>query len=142
MHHSSVSWEITLLHFFSWTFIWFVQKEPIKVQNFRLSTVQVKFHQIRTLLKVYKISANISIEELCLMILKSDTKFEEKLTCCFKNDKNLVNFVLSIRNSQNFHSDWFLLCKVYNVRPKKVRRSYFLWQWRLMQNLNKNWLVV
>ena len=26
------------------------------------------------------------------MILKSDTKFEEKPICCFKNDKNLVNF--------------------------------------------------
>ena len=24
------------------------------------------------------------------MTLKSDTKFEEKLICCFKNDKNLV----------------------------------------------------
>ena len=26
------------------------------------------------------------------MILKSDTNFEEKQICCFKNDKNLVNF--------------------------------------------------
>ena len=25
------------------------------------------------------------------MTLKSDAKFEEKLFCCFKNDKNLVN---------------------------------------------------
>ena len=34
--------------FFSWNFIWFGQKEPIKVQNFRLSTAHVKFHQICT----------------------------------------------------------------------------------------------
>ena len=26
------------------------------------------------------------------MTLKSDAKFEEKLICCFKNDKDLVNF--------------------------------------------------
>ena len=26
------------------------------------------------------------------MILKFDAKFEEKLICCFKNEKNLVNF--------------------------------------------------
>ena len=26
------------------------------------------------------------------MTLKSDVKFEEKLICCFKSDKNLVNF--------------------------------------------------
>ena len=49
------------------------------------------------------------------MTLKSDAKFEEKLICYFKNDKNLVNFDLSTRNSQNFYFDWFLLSKVYNV---------------------------
>ena len=46
------------------------------------------------------------------MTIKSDAKFEEKLTCSFKNDKNLVNFDPSTQNSQNFHFDWFLLCKV------------------------------
>ena len=30
--HSSVSWDITPLHFFNWNFIYFQQKEPIKVQ--------------------------------------------------------------------------------------------------------------
>ena len=34
-----------------------------------------------------------STEELCLMALNIDTKFEEKLTLAFKNDmKNLTNF--------------------------------------------------
>ena len=46
MHHFSVSWEITLQYFFSWKFIESGQKEPIKVQNFRLSSAHVKFHQI------------------------------------------------------------------------------------------------
>ena len=46
------------------------------------------------------------------MILKIDAKFEE---CCFKNDKNLVNFDPSTRKSQNLHFHWFLLCKVFNV---------------------------
>ena len=32
MHPTSVSWDITLLHLFSWTFIYFRQKEPIKIQ--------------------------------------------------------------------------------------------------------------
>ena len=73
----------------------------------------LKFHSL-LLLEVYKILAKNSIGTLCLMTLKSDAKFEEKLICCFKNDKNLVNFDLSTRNSQNFYFDWFLLCKVYN----------------------------
>ena len=50
MCHSSVSWEITLLYFLCWDFIWFKQKEPIKVENFRLLIAQVKFHQICTLI--------------------------------------------------------------------------------------------
>ena len=34
------------------------------------------------------------------------------------------------------------MCKVFNVWPKKIQRSYLLWHWRVMQNLKKNWLVV
>ena len=45
-----MSWEITLLYFFSWNFIWFGQTKPIKVQNFRLLTAHVKFHHICTLI--------------------------------------------------------------------------------------------
>ena len=36
------------------------------------------------------------------MTLKIDAKFEEKLICCFKNDKNLVKFDLSTQKSQKF----------------------------------------
>ena len=36
------------------------------------------------------------------MTLKSDVKFEEKLICCFKNDKNLVNFDPRTQKSQKF----------------------------------------
>ena len=61
------------------------------------------------------------------MTLKSDAKFKEKLIFCFKNDKNLVNFDMSTRNSQNFHFYWFLLCKVYKSSAKKVERSYLSW---------------
>ena len=50
MHHSSVSWELSPLYFFSWNFIWFLQKEPTKLQNFRLLTALVKFHQICVLI--------------------------------------------------------------------------------------------
>ena len=42
------------------------------------------------------------------MTPKNDAKYEEKLICCFKNDKNLVNFDLSSQNSQNFHFEFDL----------------------------------
>ena len=54
------------------------------------------------LLKVYKVSTKKSIEEICLMVPKSDAKFEEKLIFCFKNDKNLVNFDPSTKKSKKF----------------------------------------
>ena len=36
------------------------------------------------------------------MTLKVDAKFEEKPICCFKTDKNLVNFDPSTQKSQKF----------------------------------------
>ena len=66
------------------------------------------------------------------MTLKSDAKVGEKLICCFKNVESLKNL--------NFC--WFLLCKVYNILAKKIQRSYILWHWKVMQNLNKNWITV
>ena len=50
------------------------------------------------------------------MTLKSDTKFEEKLTLGSKNDKrNLVNFNASSGKSGNMNFDVLLLSKVYYV---------------------------
>ena len=42
-------------------------------------------------------------EELCVMAMKNDAKFEEDLTCGFKIDmKNLTHFVPSTQKSQRF----------------------------------------
>ena len=41
--------------------------------------------------------------EFCVMTIKNDTKFEEKLTCQFKIDmRNLTNFNPSTPKSQKF----------------------------------------
>ena len=56
------------------------------------------------------------------MILKSDAKFEEKLTLGFKNDmRNLVNFNASSGRSENFHFGVLLLSIAYKVSAKKVQ---------------------
>ena len=55
-------------------------------------------------------------EELCLMKLKSDAKFEEKLTLGSKNDmRNLVNFNESSGKSGSLHFDMLLLSIAYKV---------------------------
>ena len=42
-------------------------------------------------------------EELCVMTMRNDAKFEEELTCRFKIDKGiLMNFNPSTRMSQKF----------------------------------------
>ena len=46
-------------------------------------------------------------EELCVMAMKNDAKFEEKLTSRFKIDMvNLTNFDPSTRKSQKFALKW------------------------------------
>ena len=55
------------------------------------------------LTKAYNVWAKKSKEELCLMALNSDAKFEGKLTHAFKND---------MRNLANFHQSTFERLKI------------------------------
>ena len=50
------------------------------------------------------------------MTMKSDAKFEQKLTCYLENDMtNQANFHQSTRKCQNWNFDGILLSKVENV---------------------------
>ena len=41
-------------------------------------------------------------EELCVMVMKNNVKFKEKLTCHFKTDmRNITNFDSSTQKSKN-----------------------------------------
>ena len=90
------------------------------MQNFRLLTAHVKFHQICTLIgsfcrKYIKFQLK-STEDLCLKTLKSDAKFEDKLNCGLENDMgNLAKFYQSTRKSQNWDFDGILISKLENV---------------------------
>ena len=55
--------------------------------------------------------------------MKSDAKFEEKLTLGSKNDiRNFVNFNLSSDKSENLHFDVLLLPIALKFQLKKYRR--------------------
>ena len=57
------------------------------------------------------------------MTLKSDAKFEEKLTLCSKNDiRNLLNFNAGGGKSRNLHFHALLLPIAYKVSAKKVQK--------------------
>ena len=71
------------------------------------------------------------------MTLKSDVKFEEKLTLGSKNDmKNFVNFNASSGKSENLHFDVVLLFSLaYKVFAKKNRRIISLKNKQTFKNL-------
>ena len=58
------------------------------------------------------------------MTMKSDAKFEEKLTLGSKNDmRNLINFNASSGKSENLHFDVvLLLSRAYKVSAEKVQK--------------------
>ena len=59
------------------------------------------------------------------MTLKRNAKFKRKLTCGLKNDiRNLVNFHVSSRKSENLHFVQMLLLKAYKDLDEKIQRSY------------------
>ena len=92
--------------------------------------------------KLFNVQLKIT-EELCVMTLKGDAIFKERLTVGLKNDiRNLVNFHRSSRKSEYLHFDGPLLPIANNVSAKKVQKSYISWYWRAIQTLMKNWIFV
>ena len=59
------------------------------------------------------------------MTWKGDAKFKEKLTRGLKNDiRNLVDFHVNSRKSENRNIDGLLLSKAYKALNEKVRMNY------------------
>ena len=115
--------------------------QSAKIQTFDCSRKISPNLYFDTLLIVYKILSKKYIrvishgsEDWC--------KIWRKTYLFYKNDKNLVKFDLSTCKSPNLHFHLLLLCKVFNVWPRKVQRSYLSWHWRVMQHLKKNWSVI
>ena len=145
-----VSFSLNLVSIFSVmrdnSYIWFRQKKPIKVQSFRLSIAHVKLQQICYLigsccwryikfqLKRYRGVMSHDTEEECKIPRKTDSLFQRW--------QEFGKFWPEHSKFSKFHFDCFLWCKVYNVWPKKVQRSYLSRHERIMQSLKKNWLVV
>ena len=46
-----------------------------------------------------------------------------------------------IWKTKNWDFYWVLSFKVQNVWAKNLHGSYVSWQWRMIQNLKRNWLV-
>ena len=103
---------ITPLYFFSWNFIYFQQKELIKVQIWWIFTWTVKSLNFCTLMG-YFCKNHIKFQlkryrRVYLMILKSDAKFKEKLTCHFTLTQTVKSQKISLRWTIFVQSMWDL----------------------------------
>ena len=82
-------------------------------------------------------------EELCIMKMKNDIKFEEELTCLFKIDTTIWRILTrALGYLKKLYFNGLLLTKLDDVWAKKVQKRYLWWHWRLMQNLKENLLVL
>ena len=68
-------------------------------------------------------------EQLCVITMKNNAKFEEELICHFKTDMwNLANFDSSIRKSKKKKLfNWLFWPKYLMFELRKVQRSYVWW---------------
>ena len=75
------------------------------------------------------------------MTLKGDAKFEEKVTCGLSNDmRNMANFHQSNWKFQNWDIDPLIQSR--KSISLKSTEKLVSWQWRMMQNFKRNWLVI
>ena len=97
LHHSSVSWDITPLYFFSWNFKYFQKTEPIKLQkwsNFRWTIKSWKFFILPLLLsKSYKIRAKTVQKSYLSWHWTVMKNWNKPGSFCFKiGMRNVINF--------------------------------------------------
>ena len=78
----------------------------------------------------------------CVMTLKCDAIFKEKLTGCFKNDiRSLFNIHARSCKSENLHFAGLVMSKAYKVSDEKVQKSYVSWHFRVIQTKANSWQI-
>ena len=73
------------------------------------------------------------------MILKSDWKIEEKVTCGLENDMGIFTRALEVSKRRLWWDPFIQSRKCMNL---KLREEFCVMTMKMMQNLKRNWLVV
>ena len=108
MHHSSVSWEITLLYFFSWNFILFWSKKSIKGLSFILSISPNLYFDRVLLLKEYKISAKKVQRTYVTWHWRAMENFKKNQFVISKMTIIWWILIRALKSLKNWHFDWSL----------------------------------
>ena len=139
MHHSSMPWQKSLLYFFSWNFIWKGVHHSAKFQTFDCSgeiSPNLYFDRL-LLLKVYKISAKKVHSSYVSWYWRVVQNLKKNWFFVLKMPRIWWIMIRALKSLKHLHFVWSLLCKVYNVWPKKVQRRYISWHWRDIHSLLK-----
>ena len=80
-----------------------------------------------------------STEELSLMTLKSDAKFKKNWLVISNMTSEIWWVFTQILKSLKILLRWVLFVQSIKVWDKKIQRSYLLWHWTVIRNLNKPW---
>ena len=103
--------------------MWFGQKGPLKVENFRLLTAHLKFHQICTLIGLFRWKNIKSPLKKYRGVMSHDTKEWYKIwrknDLLFQKWQEYGEFWPEHLKFTKFPLWWLILCKVYNVWPKR-----------------------
>ena len=99
-------------------------------------TVQMKFHQICTLIGYFcwefiKFQLKKVSKKYVSRYQRVVQNLKKNLFCVSKTTRIWWILIRALKSLKYLHFDWSLLCKVYNVWPKTVQRSYISWNWRI-----------
>ena len=141
---SSIMRKNVVYTFLAINFIYFQQKEPIKLQIWSefyvscqkpeildLMTFFCPYH-IRFQLKKYRRVISLDNEEWCTVYWKTNFWFQiwyEKIDECLPNHPKIWRLLF----------DGLSLCKVCKIWATKMQRGNLSWHWTVMQKLNKPW---
>ena len=137
-----MSWDKTPLYFCSWNFVYFQQKEPIKLQiwwNFTWPVESLKFGTLMGWFCPNHLTFQLK------KVMKSCLSWQWRVMQSLKKNWLAVSYEDFGEISPNHSKVWetfskeTLLSKIYKVSAPKIHGSYLSWYWTVMQNLNKPW---
>ena len=111
------------------------------MQNFRLSTAHVKFHQICTLIVWYKFSAIRGQRSYVSWPWRVMENLEKSWHVVSEITRIWRILTRALKSLANLHFDWFLLSKVFNIWPKRYRGVIFYYtkEWCKTSRKNDLW---
>ena len=119
----------------------FYKSNPPKCKISDLQLLRLNFTKFVQLV-IYKISAKKVQKSYVSWYWRVVQNLKKKRFFASKMTRIWWILIRALRSLKNLPFDWSVLCKVYDVWPKKVQRSCNSWHWGVMQNLKKKWLVV